>query len=82
MANAHTFFNITNTILLLPFSALLVNIAQKIIPYHEDEEKEIEGIKYLDDRILETPSIALIQVIKEVLHMSNLTRYSYENAID
>ncbi|PLX31385.1 MAG: sodium-dependent phosphate transporter, partial [Clostridiales bacterium] len=82
LANAHTFFNITNTILLLPFSALLVNIAQKIIPYHEDEEKEIEGIKYLDDRILETPSIALIQVIKEVLHMSNLTRYSYENAID
>ncbi len=82
LANAHTFFNITNTVILLPFSALLVSIAQKIIPYHEDEEKEIEGIKYLDDRILETPSIALIQVIKEVLHMSNLTRYSYENSID
>ena len=82
LANAHTFFNIMNTILLLPFSAILVKIAQKIIPYSADEEKEIEGIKYLDDRILETPSIALIQVIKEVLHMSNLTKYSYENAMD
>ncbi len=82
LANAHTFFNIMNTVLLLPFSAILVKIAQRIIPYSEEEEKEIEGIKYLDDRILETPSIALIQVIKEVLHMGNLTRYSYENAMD
>jgi phosphate:Na+ symporter len=82
LANAHTFFNIMNTVLLLPFSVVLVKIAQKIIPYSADEEKEIEGIKYLDDRILETPSIALIQVIKEVLHMSNLTKYSYENAMD
>jgi len=82
LANAHTFFNIINTILLLPFSAILVKIAKRIIPYREEEEKEIEGIKYLDDRILETPSIALIQVIKEVLHMSNLTKYSYENAMD
>ena len=31
-------------------------------------------MKYLDDRILETPSIAIGQVIKEVLHMGNLAK--------
>lgn len=82
LANAHTFFNITNTLILLPFSAVLVRIAERIIPYHAEEEREIEGIKYLDDRILETPSIALVQVMKEVLHMGNLARYSFEKSID
>lgn len=82
LANAHTFFNVTNTVLLLPFSGVLVRAAQRIIPYREEEEREIEGIKYLDDRILETPSIALIQVMKEVLHMGNLTRYSFEQSIE
>lgn len=81
LANAHTLFNIANTILLLPFASLLVNAVQKIIPYDPNEEKEIQGIKYIDDRILETPSIAIGQVMKEVLHMGNVALQSYESSI-
>ncbi len=82
LANAHTIFNVVNTLMLLPFAKILVNMVQKILPYDEEEEKDVVGIKYIDDRILETPSIAVGQVMKEVLHMGNITKVSYEKAVE
>lgn len=82
LANAHTFFNIINTLLLLPFATLLVRFANNLIPVKEFEKTEKRGIQYLDDRMLETPSIAIIQVIKETLNMANLALKSYETAMN
>ena len=83
LANAHTLFNIINTIILLPFAGLIVKAVKVIIPPTDDEKaEELLGVKYLDERILETPSIALGQVMKEVLHMGNLATLSYENAVE
>ncbi|MDK2866950.1 MAG: phosphate:Na+ symporter [Clostridiales bacterium] len=83
LANAHTLFNLANTLLLLPFAGFIVKIVQVIIPVTDDErQEEMLGVKYLDERILETPSIALGQVIKEVLHMGNLATISYESAVE
>lgn len=70
IANAHTLFNIANTIIQLPFANLLVMAAEKLVP-GEDDELDI-GIKHLDPRIIETPSIALAQVMKEVMRMGHL----------
>ncbi len=39
IANAHTVFNIVNTMLLLPFSKYLIVIVNKIIPGEDEEEK-------------------------------------------
>ena len=83
LANAHTFFNVVNTLILLPFAGLIVKVVGIILPETEDERDEMMfGVKYLDDRILETPSIALGQVVKEVLHMGNLAKLSLESATD
>ena len=82
IANAHTLFNITNMMIQLPFAGLLVYIAKKLIPEKEDEKENSVGVKYLDDRILETPSIALGQTIKEVLHMGQLAKESYEKSME
>ena len=79
IANAHTIFNIVNTIIMIPFVGILVKLATKIIP---GEEEQGEGIKYIDDRILETPSIALASAMKETLHMGNVARESLESALD
>ncbi|MDR5658755.1 Na/Pi cotransporter family protein [Serpentinicella sp. ANB-PHB4] len=78
-ANAHTIFNITSTLILLPFSGQLVKLAKKIVP---GEEEKAEGIKYIDERILETPSIALVSVTKETLHMGNVAKSSLTNALN
>lgn len=82
IANAHTLFNVTNMFIQLPFAGVLVFLAKKIIPETPDEQKHVMGVKYLDDRILETPSIALGQTIKEVLHMGNLALESYQKSME
>jgi len=82
LANAHTLFNITNTLMLLPFAGLLVKLAQKFVPGDIEAETDETASKYLDERILETPSIALGQVIKETLHMGNVAKESFVNSMD
>ncbi|MBB6214576.1 phosphate:Na+ symporter [Anaerosolibacter carboniphilus] len=82
IANAHTMFNIGNMLIQLPFAGVLVFIARKAIPETADEQDQVMGVKYLDDRILETPSIALGQTIKEVLHMGNLALDSYRKSME
>jgi len=71
IANAHTFFNLINVIIQLPFANLLVKAAMKVIPGQEREAEEAV-LKYLDSRILETPSIAIGQAIKEVTRMAQI----------
>lgn len=78
IANAHTIFNLANTIILLPFANGLVWLSKKLIP---GEDGSVQGIKYIDDRILETPSIALANAVKETLHMGNTAMESLENAL-
>ncbi|AOT72406.1 Na/Pi cotransporter family protein [Geosporobacter ferrireducens] len=82
LANAHTLFNITNTLLLLPFAGLLVRFANRVIPKKDYEDHELKGIRYLDDRILETPSIAMVQVIKETLNMGDIALESYQKSME
>ncbi len=83
LANTHTFFNVVNTIILIPFAGLIVKAVGKILPTTEEEKQEsMLGVRYLDERILETPSIALGQVIKEVLHMGNIALMSLESSVE
>lgn len=79
IANAHTLFNVINTIVLFPFANLLIKAAEKLVP-GEDRKEEEPGLKYLDARILETPSIALGQVVKEVYRMANIVEANFKTA--
>ncbi len=80
LAAAHFLFNVFNTLLMLPFISALVFIVTKIIPVTENE-KEAIAVKYLDDRFLVTPPVALSQVKKEVLHMGEVAFSSLEKSI-
>ena len=78
IANAHTIFNIVSTLMLLPFAGLIVKTAKKIVPGEEDVQ---EGIKYIDVRMLETPSIALSSAMRETLHMGNTAKKTLHAAL-
>ncbi len=79
IAAGHIFFNIINVIVLFPFANLLVKASELII---RDDGSEIQHItKYIDDRLLVTPSIALVQASKEVLHLGNLALQEFDTAI-
>lgn len=70
IANAHTFFNIVNVLIQLPFAGLLVKAAIKLVP--GDDILEVQEARFLDFRIIETPSIALGQVRKEIRRMGSI----------
>jgi len=78
IANAHTIFNVTSTIMLLPFAGLIVKTAKKMVPGEDDLQ---EGIKYIDIRLLETPSIAMNSATRETLHMGNTAKRTLHSAL-
>ncbi|MBZ9637070.1 Na/Pi cotransporter family protein [Clostridium sp. FP1] len=80
IANAHTIFNISNTIIMVPFIKYLVLLVNKIIP-GEDEVLTMD-VKYIDDRLLETPIIAVGQATKEVSRMANLAKANVQLAME
>jgi phosphate:Na+ symporter len=86
LANAHTLFNLTNVIILLPFSKYIVKLSTKIMPIKENEDEISSNTKYLDDRMFETPSIALANSVQEVVRMGNKStntlKYSMSALID
>lgn len=78
---AHIFFNVINMVVLMPFSNLMVKLTQKILPYHEDPEKDKMAVEFIDNRILTTPPMAVLQCEKEVARMSRLVQKNYNRAM-
>lgn len=74
----HVIFNVTTTCLLLPFVKQLVKLSCIVIK--EKETKEELSLQYVDERLLTTPTIALMQVKKEMDSMFALVQENTLNA--
>lgn len=70
IANTHTIFNVINTVALFPFAMVLVKLAKKALP--GEDKGDHDGLKYLDERILENPAVAVGQAVKETVRMGQL----------
>lgn len=70
LAMFHTFFNVITTILLFPFANLLVKLSQKIVTDKEQDNEKL--LVKLDERLLQTPSFALVRVNREIEKMAQL----------
>lgn len=82
IANAHTLFNLINVIVLLPFSKYIVKLVLKLIPVTEDEKQENIDVKYIDDRMIQTPGIAVGNAFLEIKEMANYAINSVNYAVD
>ena len=71
IANAHTVFNIANTLIFIGFTGQFARLVEWLVPDKPLEEKVIARPKYLDDALLETPSLALDRVRLEIGHMGD-----------
>jgi phosphate:Na+ symporter len=70
IANTHTLFNIVNAIIFLPLIGVLAKISTMAI---RGRDKEVEvHLKYLDNRVLNTPPIALAQARSETRRMARV----------
>ena len=67
----HVIFNVTTTVVLLPFVKQLVQYSCTVIR-DKKTETETHTLKYVDDRLLSMPSVALMQAKKEMDHMLSL----------
>lgn len=77
IAFSHGSFNITNTILLIPFIGLLAMLVTKLIP-GEDEVVKYEAL-YLDRLLItQAPSIALGNAHKELIHLASYAIQAFE----
>lgn len=81
IANAHTIFNLSNVILQFPFAFILIKIAMWLIP-ETAEEQPPKLTRFIDDRILETPGVALQSAIKETLHMGRVSQQSFKDSME
>lgn len=72
IANAHTLFNLTLILLMFPFTKYIVLLIKKIVPGDEIKTEDREA-KYLDERFLRAPFMALSQVGKEVNRISKIS---------
>ena len=82
IANAHTIFNVVNVLILLPFAKYIVKIVLKIMPITEEESEATAATKYLDERIIQTPSIALGNTVKEVSRMGQKANKALEYSMN
>ncbi len=71
IANAHTIFNVINTILFLPIIGVLVKIVTWLVP-GEEVVPEFH-LKYLNGKVVSTPSIAIGEARNETIHMAGIS---------
>ena len=76
IAMFHTFFNVTCTVLFLPFCGWFVKASQRLIPEEEVQAPE----SYLDERMLYSPSLAVSQLERELLRLSDTAMEAFRTA--
>ena len=80
ISTVHTIFNIGTTILLFPVSDWIIKLAKKL--EREDSDDVDEGQVLLDDRMLETPSIALQSTVSDMVRMGHVVRGTMDRTRD
>ncbi len=72
IANAHTVFNVANTVIFIWFTGPMARLVERLVPDKPLDEKVIVKAKYLAEELLETPSLALERARLEIGHMGEV----------
>ncbi len=82
IAIIHTTFNITTTVILLPFSRMLEKLAYLTIRDKQSTQAELKNdVNLLDDRFLATPTFAIEQCQNVALNMADISVDSIKRAM-
>ena len=73
IANAHTGFNLTMTLIWIPLIPIMVNIVMWLVPDKKNEEQKLLSMpKYLDTKLIAQPTAALLLVAREIMNCSDI----------
>lgn len=74
IANAHSVFNVLLTLIALPFTPVFGRFIEKIWPVTEVKESEELKVKYLDNKLISSPAIAISLAKQETIRMGHLVQ--------
>ncbi len=88
IANTHVVFNITTTLLLLPFGKLLAKLATKLLPEHPSEFTDVMTLTYIksvdtiQDHHVGNIAIAINDAKRELERMAGMVRVNVSESFD
>lgn len=84
LAMFHTVFNCTTVIIVLPLTNLLLKLVYKIIPAKsgENEEEDQPHLYFIDEHMLKSPPVAVLQTKNEILNMAEIALDNMHRALD
>ena len=74
-------YNIVFMLAVLPFVQIFEKLSIKLIK-DKDEEKMKKALKYIDRRLLDTPTIAMMQVKREIINMMELAHENLKRGFE
>ena len=80
IANAHTFFNVAISALFLPFAPWAARVITAMVPEEERGDNPYRT-RYLDDRFLDQPALAIGQAMREALRMGDVAQSMLRDAM-
>jgi phosphate:Na+ symporter len=80
IANAHTVFNVGISALFLPFQNLATRLIVTLVPEEEEGDNPFKT-RYLDERSLDQPALAIGQATREALRMADVVQGMLRDAM-
>ena len=74
-------YNIIYVAIMMPLAGLIEKLANVIFKDKQTEKKK-KSLKYINDNLLNTPSVAVLQVKKEIMLMFELAKTNFELGMD
>ena len=81
IANFHTLFNVSVTLMFLPFVSLLEKMVVRLIPDQQNTDEVDDPAIALDDRLLTSPGLAIQHCRNAVLQMGKLARKNFSASV-
>ena len=82
IANLHTIFNVTTTLILLPFGTYLAKVTTLLLPIKDSEKEDSMKPEYIDDMQLGSITLAISQLKKEIVHMMVVVQKSMKHVLE
>ncbi len=78
----HAGFNIVTGLLFLPLAGLVARLMARIVPDEAAEKDRLAAPRYLDPKAVQTPAMALSNVLLETVRMTELLERMFETALE
>ncbi|MBR2255473.1 MAG: Na/Pi cotransporter family protein [Candidatus Methanomethylophilaceae archaeon] len=79
LAMFHTIFNVITVIIMLPLTSRLISLVTRVLPEKGEPNLAEDGprLYYINNYMLRTPSIAILEVKNEIVNMSRIAMENF-----